>query len=129
MGRTRECLELAQTANGDDFDLEDLFLRAEAYLFGGLATTSVPLFRRIAELDPGNAAAQWFLVPAAALSRQFDAAVEAGERYLDRFGPDGEVHLWTAVGYQGLGDLDKAREHYDRTLEILGSGEDSITFF
>lgn len=118
-GRPLENLSLARDLRrSGDLTLEQLSVVAEAYCFGGLASESLPLLQRIIEADPMNVAAHWFLVVASAWAGRFEETIAAGENYFQRFGEDGEVHIWVAMSHQQRGDLDMARRHLERGFEI-----------
>ena len=121
IGSSEDCLK-----QGDIFpkdSLEDggiLSVRAEAYVLGGLAEKAVPLYRKILEIDRGDASAQWHLVLSLAWAGLYDEALDAGDVYFTRFGEDAEVHTWVGFSYVLLGDLDAAQVHYQRAMELFG---------
>jgi TolB-like protein len=115
-GRPEEVLIQAREARraGRPDDVESLLAEAQGYAMVGLNELSLPVLRRVLELDPLNEAASWWLVLARAWSGEFEAAVEAGEAYVGRFGDDGLIHTWIGVSHYVSGRLDRAEEHYQK---------------
>jgi serine/threonine-protein kinase len=127
-GRAEEVLIQAREARraGRPNDVESLLAEAEGYALAGLTELSLPVFRRVLELDPVNEAASWWLVLAEAWSGGFEAAVAAGEDYSSRFGYDGQIHTWVGVSHYALGRLDRAEAHYQ---EATTDKDDLATLF
>ncbi|MEE9268978.1 MAG: protein kinase [Candidatus Krumholzibacteria bacterium] len=102
--------------------VEALAGRGEAYMFGTLPEKAVPIFERVIELDPRNQGAAWFLVFAHLWATQYEATLDAGERYFDTFGDDPEMHHWVAVAYMYLEEFEPARIHFERSIDLLPEG-------
>lgn len=113
-GHQEEVLIHAREARraGRPHDVESLLAEAEGYAIGGLTELSLPIFRRVVELDPLNGLASWWLVLGSAWTGQFEVAVQATEDYLNRIGDDGQVHTWAGVSLYVLGRTDEAQAHY-----------------
>ncbi|MEE9270665.1 MAG: protein kinase [Candidatus Krumholzibacteria bacterium] len=120
-GQSEEVLKQghASVLEGRD-DIEALFVRAQAYFMGGQPDKAVVLLERIIERDPANRGAHWFLVMAHNWANQHEKTLETGEEFFTKFGEDGEIHRWVGDSYHHLGDLDAARVHYERALELPG---------
>lgn len=118
-GQSEQCLKEVQPLSGRD-DIRALFALAEAYGLTGLADKAVPLFKEIIRLDPANIGAHWYLVIAHAWAGQFEEALDAGERYFNKFGEDPEVHFWMGAAYQALDELDVAAVHMERARVLFG---------
>jgi TolB-like protein/Flp pilus assembly protein TadD/predicted Ser/Thr protein kinase len=119
--KIEEVLDLGQaiTRLAGPNDVEALAGRAEAYVLGRLPEKAIPLCERVIELDPRNQGTAWFLVFAHVWASQYEAALDAGERYFDIFGDDPEVHHWVAVAYMYLEEFEPARIHFERSIDLL----------
>jgi TolB-like protein len=120
-GRSKATLaqgDFARRDGGED-EVETLLTRAVAYSWGGLPQHSLPLYRRVIELDPANPEAYWHLVIGGTYAERPEDVVEAGERYLQLFGDDPGVHAHMGVGYQILHDAERAGVHHAKATEGL----------
>ena len=122
-GRSEACLIQGREAArlGDPNDVETLLAQAQAYHLCGLGDQSIPLYRRVIEIDPMNRAAHWDFVFERAWTGEPERAIEAGEEYFRRFGDDETIHLAVAGAYHLLGSRERAREHYENATSSLGS--------
>ena len=112
---------------GRSDDVETLLARAQAYALGGLPDRSLPLYRRIVEIDPLNQGAHWHLVVATLFAGQFEDAVDIGNVYLQRFGDDQEIHALLGASYQLLGHHERAQEHYEKAIDLEMLSSSSAT--
>ena len=121
-GPSEACLIQGREAEryGRADDLQTLLTRALAYNFGGLPDRSLPLFRRVIELDPANAEAHFHLVVGSFWARQLEEAINIGNVYIRRFGDDPHVHGHVAASYQLMGNHERAREHYKKATDVAG---------
>ncbi len=114
---------------GREDDVETLLTRAEAYWLGGLPDLSVPLFERILELDPRNAAARWDLVIAHTWRFDWDAAIVAGEDYFRRYGSEPELRKHVAQCYEFRNEPEQARRQYDLAIREFNPRSTTIELF
>lgn len=98
-------------------DVETLSARAEAYTFGGLPDRSLPLYRHVIELDP-NEAAHWNLVFASFWAGELEQTIDAGNLFVRHFGDDRAIRVKLGHAYYLLGDYERAREHYDKSIQV-----------
>ncbi len=126
-GLTERVLGLGEEAArvGREDAVETLLARAEAYWLGSLSDLSLPLFERILELDPRNAAARWNLVIAYGWALECDRAIAVGEDYFRRYGSDPELHKHVALCYELQNEPEQARRHHD--LAVRGFNPRSTT--
>ncbi len=130
-GHVEECLKLGRhVAQIGLDDEESLFVRAEAYFFGGLPDKAIPAFERILEMDPASQGAHWFLVIARSQTLTPDAALRDANRYFDRFGSDPGLGVYLGLAYHRLGRLAEAERHYAAALrQVAGRGAPGIYVF
>jgi tetratricopeptide (TPR) repeat protein len=130
-GRSEAGLAQGQLArrSGRPDDVETLLARAEAYHYGGLTDRSLPLYRRVIEIDPANEAAHWHLVVALGFVGAYEDSIRAGDAYLTRFGDmDALLHDQVARAHHALGHFERARQHYEKAMAVsyptafLGAG-------
>ena len=57
-----------------------LLVRADSYLFGGLADRALPIYGRVIELDPMNPDAHWGRVMAALYDEKFELSIQPRHR-------------------------------------------------
>ncbi len=126
MGLSEECLKQGAAIRKDELnDIGALFVKADAYWYGGLPDNAVSLYEKILQLDRANQGALYFLIINLNLSVQPQKTIDAGEAYFERFGEDPVVHMYVARSHHMLGNLDAARIHYERALVL--SGEHGFT--
>ena len=127
-GKSEEVLILARDARrlGRPDSVESLLTEAQGYSYGGLAELSVPIFRRVLEIDPMNVEAAWWQVMSTAWSGDFGGAVEAGEDFLERFGEDDLVRGFLGASHYAEGRTTVAESHY---LKALGSPSSFASLF
>ena len=115
LSNSEVCLVQAQEAArfGRPNDVATLLAEARGYGFGGLTEEGLALYRRAIELDPANAEANFMLTVVAIGSQE---SVESAARYQRRFGDYSELHLWAGHSQFLLGNLERAREHYESAV-------------
>ena len=119
-GQTEVGLQLAQEApRPESNDIETLLARAEAYTMHGLDADAEEVLREILVLDPGNHTASWLLVLKSLFSERYEETLVAADTYEARFGHDPYVSSVGAYASGRLGDIDGARDRYDRTTQPL----------
>ena len=99
-------------------DLGTLQVRAQAYHYGGLVDRSLPLYRRIVEIDPRNQGAHWHLMHAYYMVGKFEAVIDIADAYSRRFGDDDWTLFWAGHSYLHLGNLERARERYEALIKM-----------
>jgi serine/threonine protein kinase/TolB-like protein/tetratricopeptide (TPR) repeat protein len=109
--------QLARRAGRPD-DVETLLARAEAYHYAGLIDRSLPLYRRVLEIDPANDAAHWHLAVAFSFGGAYEDAIRAGDVYFSRFGDDALLHDQVARAHHALGHPERARQHYEKATAV-----------
>ena len=110
-------------------DVETLLARGEAYQFGGLNDRAFAMYQRVIELDPANDAAHGLMV-LSAWGEWPERAIEIGDIYFRRFGDDWEIHGWVGLAHHFLGNLERAREHYERATGLTRTTHSaSVSFF
>ena len=117
-GHSEEGLRLAQevTRLGSD-DIETLLATSEAYTLHGLPYVAAPLLRQVLALDPGNENAAWLGLLRIFYSEQFDEGASLADAYVRQFGDNPYVNAMGGYAYLRLGDIDGARQRYDRAAE------------
>lgn len=122
------CLQLGrQIAERVPQSIEQLLGRGEAYFMGDLDDRAQVLLRRVIDADPANVAAHWFLVLSYVADGRFEAGIDAGKVFLEKFGDDAEIHLRMGIAYEHRGDFAAAARHFDTALALLP--EDSVNYF
>jgi len=120
-GRYGAMLELTREAKAEPSSVESLMFFGEAFLLGGMARTSLPIFERILELDPANVAGRFFRMVALCWLGRFEECIDAGNEFLRRNGEDAQTHFWLGAAWKSLGDLENALAHYQRAHEMVGA--------
>ncbi len=86
---------------------------------------AAPLLERILELDGRNANALFGAAQIAAQAQDFDRALALYEKAAENAGADVWIAGWCAVRrgniYQHLGDTEKARAEWTKTLNLMGN--------
>jgi serine/threonine protein kinase/tetratricopeptide (TPR) repeat protein len=108
-----ECLKVGKRAASLGLeDADNLRVRANAYLWGGLTERAIPLFQRVVELDPANEDAQSTLASAYYVAGRMNEAIAAEEVYNDKFGHDsGYIR---SLAYLCLDNIENAKVLYDK---------------
>ena len=118
LGRVDAALQRAeQAARFGGEDVETLLARSEAYAFNGPRGLALPLIERVMALDPGNQTAAWLRPIAFYYSDRLKETVAAAADYTNRFGDDTWIAILAASALELMGDLDSARERFDRAVE------------
>jgi tetratricopeptide (TPR) repeat protein len=94
----------------------------------GRADEAAVLRRRLAEIDPHPAFAEYDRAIEAADRGQWALARELFERELDHHAYDAEIHHWLARAYAQLDDLPRAREHLAVAAEIASTPQARARF-
>ena len=103
-------------------DFPTLIHLANAYIDAGRPAAVGPVMERARTLRPGDAGIRYQLGRAALASRDYAGAVESLEAAL-RLNPRATIaHYPLALAYRGLGDLDNARRHLERSGTRSSSG-------
>jgi TolB-like protein len=129
-GDSEACLIQGREAArlGRQNDVEILLARAEAYWSGGLDERSLPLFRRVMELDPLNEGAYHHFVLASWVEEPQQAA-DVYDAYVRRFGESRFLPPWVGTAHYFLGNYDEARELYNKALTVEGNDPPWAQFF
>ena len=98
--------------------IEQLIMRGEAYLHGGLHDRAVDMARKATQVDPDSEVAHWLLAWATCYARAWAECIEAGERFVQQFREDPEVHYWVASSYLALGEFDIAALYFERSQAL-----------
>ena len=120
-GHIERMLRLAQeiTRLGLD-DIEALLAAGEAYTLGGLPEVAGPILGQVLALDPANQYASWLvLIRTFYFEEDFEEAAAAADTYVLRFGDDPYVYAMGAQAHLRRGDVDGARQRYDRAGELV----------
>ncbi len=103
-------------------DFPTLIHLANAYIDAGRPEAVAPVMERARTLRPGDAGIRYQLGRAALATRDYAGAVEHLGAAL-RLNPRATIaHYPLAVAYRGLGDLDNARRHLERSGNRSASG-------
>jgi len=122
-GRAEEVLKLAQQAgpkNSRRFEV--LLIHGIANMVTSSPDRAVKFLARALELDPANAAANWYNVVSLCWAADYDGCIQAGRRFVQQFGEDGEVLTWMGVSYMRKAQYSEARLCFGRAIQLLGEG-------
>jgi TolB-like protein len=112
-------------------DVEALLVRADAYMFCWDSDKAVPLYKRVMELDPENAAASYFVVHASLWAGHNEDVITFGENYLRRFDADVNLYLSLSAAAHHLGRLEEAERYYvlsDEVRRSMGAEPEGMGF-
>jgi tetratricopeptide (TPR) repeat protein len=99
---------------------DELLARGEALFLGGLHDESIPVFKRLLELEPTNEAGLFWLVVANVWAGEYTAAIEEAEAFFARFGDNPDIHTWIGGAHHFLSHIDDAVVHHRRALSLYG---------
>jgi TolB-like protein len=118
--KREDALQLARDlAHRRPDDLDALVVQGWAYALSGLAQKAIPIFDRVLELSPADQRAAFYRVIAESWSGQWADCAKHAKAYIARFGEDGEIYTFLAGALTCEGNLDEARQFFERALQML----------
>ncbi|MCI0419293.1 MAG: tetratricopeptide repeat protein [Acidobacteria bacterium] len=119
LGKTMDGITVmrkAQTLNPVHVGL--LTLLALEYIKERYYQEAVRVLEAAVKLEAGNERLRWLLISACHSTGDYSKAYENGLDALTRFPESARLHLETGIQAEALGDFDRARSFFEKTIEL-----------